>query len=519
MSVTVRYLVPGALNIPDSAGPDSWGVNIEQMIWGHRLINDQSPWLLLLEAIAIMSWRAQDKNLESIFLPFDKQHEDFDYRVPRRASLRRLLFQDPSLDAIVAHGDALTEDAKWERWRGSQPVASIQYLRDRFESFSAFHDAVDLLRAAVVEPERERRSTSRHLVPGGRDMVMADYGSTGGKVNNDRKFFARGGELVFLMLNRSGYAGQIEPLIRARILGAGGRWNRVAQLLQSKSTSEEPVTYRVGYLPLPAHRVYERLGEDWLALLSLDRLPDDQLSEPLMRLTGLAIVRYLIERSAEMLGRKADQPIPVDMAPAAASGLRRVSRERFQLHREMSRLAISKVVDEFAASEAWREAGSSGDPISRRKSLIKDVFSHPVEGRTTEPDAMIEDLRDAAISKHENHLGLMLAVQAERIGLSVSRPGQGRWYAANNGLLEALVLANVTAPIELEQFLERLWARYRLVIGPRVGRRELGQDAPFEQLRSNQKVFEERLRMLGFLERLSDDCAFVQNPFTGGGTA
>lgn len=511
-----RFQVDGALDVPESAGPDSWGVNIEQMIWGHRLINDQSPWLLLLEVLAIMSARASDKNQKSIFLPPGGKHERFAYNVPMRAELRDLLFQDHDLDAIATDGDTLSDEAKWDKWRGKRTIEEIAHLRDRFDKFSSFHDAVDLLRAAVVEPERDRRATSRHLIPGGPDMLMADYAVKDGKVTSDRKFFARGGELIFLMLNRSALAPKLEELVRRRLLSSKGRWNRVAKLLQRPATHPDDLStiqYKVGYLPLPQHFVYNRLAEDWTALLSLDQLPDDQLAEPLMRLTGLQVARYIIERSAEVLGRRPDQPIPVDMATTNASGLRRVSRERFQLHREMSRLAISRVVDEFAASIAWQQAGSAGDPTAHRKKLLLDVFSYKVDQKTIEPDRMIEKLKEEALSKHANHLGLMLGVQTERIGLAVSRVGQGRWYAANNGFLEAVVLATVTAPVELERFLEVVWEKYRLVIGPRVGQRELGTDAPFEQLRANQRVFEERLRMLGFLERLSDDCAFVRNPY------
>lgn len=515
MTQASRFKVAGAYDVPETAQPDSWKVNIEQMIWGHRLINDQTSWLLLLETLAIMGARGADKNVESIFAPPNGLHEEFAYQVPTRRDLRQILFQDHDLDAIARNGDDLSDDAKWDRWRGNRDPKEIAHLRERFEKFSSFHDAVDLLRAAVVEPERDRRPTSRHLVPGGVDMLMADYGLKGSdKVNNDRKFFARGGELVFLMLNRSKHAAELEALIRKRILTSGTRWNKVARLLQRPAGSDpDPVQYKIGYLPLREHPTYDKLAEDWVALLSLDQLPDDQLAEPLMRLTGLHVVRYLIERSAQILGRRLDQPIPIDMSTNSAAGLRRVSRERFQLHREMSRLAISKVIDEFAASQQWKETDEAGDPVAMRKKMLKDVFSHVVSPKTTDPKEMIEELRTEALTKHSNHLGLMLGTQTDRIGLGVTRPGQGRWYAANNGFLEALVLANVTAPVELEQHLEDLWRRYSFVIGPRVGQRELGTDAPFEQLRSNQRIFEERLRMLGFVERLSDDCAFVRNPY------
>ncbi|MEA3016760.1 MAG: hypothetical protein QOI38_1482, partial [Sphingomonadales bacterium] len=37
--------------------------------------------------------------------------------------------------------------------------------------------------------------------------------------------------------------------------------------------------------------------------------------------------------------------------------------------------------------------------------------------------------------------------------------------------------------------------------------------APMADLKENERRLEERLRVLGFLDRKSDDCAFVINPF------
>jgi hypothetical protein len=101
---------------------------------------------------------------------------------------------------------------------------------------------------------------------------------------------------------------------------------------------------------------------------------------------------------------------------------------------------------------------------------------------------------------------------ADQIGMAVARRGNGRWYAASDGMLEALVLANVTAPMEFEAFLDKLWARYGFVIGTDAARREFAE-GNYEHFRSNQRMFEDRLRILGLSKRLSDDCAFVINPF------
>ena len=97
-------------------------------------------------------------------------------------------------------------------------------VRLRFVSFAALRNAVALLRGAEVESERHRRPTSRHLTPRGVDMLTADYGENKNNgVNKDRRFFARGGELLYLMLNRSKHREHLEGLIKPRLLGRTSR--------------------------------------------------------------------------------------------------------------------------------------------------------------------------------------------------------------------------------------------------------------------------------------------------------
>ena len=94
----------------------------------------------------------------------------------------------------------------------------------------------------------------------------------------------------------------------------------------------------------------------------------------------------------------------------------------------------------------------------------------------------------------------------------MARRGSGRWYAASDGFLEALVLANVTAPVEFESFLDLIWRRYGFVVGTEAARVEYPQ-GNYEHFKTNQRLFEDRLRILGLSKRLSDDCGFVINPF------
>ena len=102
---------------------------------------------------------------------------------------------------------------------------------------------------------------------------------------------------------------------------------------------------------------------------------------------------------------------------------------------------------------------------------------------------------------------------AEARGL-VSRRGTNRLrYAPTDDLLKALIFANVPTRIEYGQFLARLYDRYGLIFGDREAYMELpSEDFDKRAFQANAKRLENRLKMLGMLRRLSDACAYVENP-------
>jgi hypothetical protein len=505
--------LPGALEPPADREikVEIW---LEQQIWGHRFYNDQTPWLLLLEALGVMAHRAADKNEDRIFPGLaNGKHESIHYAMAPRRALRGILFRDRHIDEI-ANRQTASDGAMWTEWfrrAGPDAQKELGYLRNRFACFGAFRNAVDLLRSCEIEPGRDRRPTSRHLAPRGPATLTADYGEgKKGPVNKDRRFFSRGGELLFLMLNRSGLAEKLEHPVRRRLLGDINRWNQLANLMQPHLL-EPPITFdNFGYLPLREHGTYRVLAEDWLTLLSLDALPDDNLPEPLMRLSGLAVIRYMLDRAAETLGT--ERPLlPLDMVSIDTVGVRKVSTDAYASHRNITRKAIQRVVEDLTSSDGWADAKRQPNPKKAVLDLVERRFDFRPDG-WPDVEQLPQEVVKAAISNHDSHLGRVVGLYAEKIGLAVARRGTGRWYAASDAILQALVLANVTRPMELETFLDRLHERYGMVIGSSLGQ-QVYANVNYEQLKTNQRHLEERLRVLGLLKRLSDDCAFVINAF------
>jgi hypothetical protein len=68
--------------------------------------------------------------------------------------------------------------------------------------------------------------------------------------------------------------------------------------------------------------------------------------------------------------------------------------------------------------------------------------------------------------------------------------------------------------MEFKDFLEALYQRYGIVVGDGQARDLIDSgNADQEDFSDNARRLEERLASLGLLKRLSDSCAYVENPF------
>ena len=79
--------------------------------------------------------------------------------------------------------------------------------------------------------------------------------------------------------------------------------------------------------------------------------------------------------------------------------------------------------------------------------------------------------------------------------------------------MKALILANVPVRVEYGEFLTLVFERYGLVFGDREALQVLNSEE-FDKraFQANSERLESRLRTLGMLRRLSDACAYVENP-------
>ena len=528
-----------ALDVPEGLINPRVGNWTQYGIWGLLLYDDQPPWFTLIECMHILFHR-QATNEENLFEALSKdmhgypKHEAVTYRIPVNLGLRYLLFRDLETVRVATHGSPRAE-AQWhsfsERTKSSATELGLSFthLPKVFDDVKSLNDALDLLKRTEIEAFSKKRWTSKHLLPLGPDMLFADVRE--GNWTADRRFVRRSGELLYLMLGRSRACvrDEVEALLRRRLLSQDSPWNQLARLIRGSGNTgvganEQTVELSTGYLPMPTLPVYDRLAEDWKALLSLSGKPIEDLLDPLMRLSALHQVIYILDRAqSTKTGSRADEfpPFVFELTGSARKNpVQRISAEQYGNHLMLPRQAIDAFIDAFSQSEHWR--GRLRTTMERRKATdtLQEMFRWKRDederaGRNDGPDAILESFRLSALKESKHTIWGTLSSQTKGAGMALSKGRAGTWYAPNDAFLEALVLANVTDPVELGVFLWKLYNRYRVVIGQEQAQRAFGSNAAIslDRLKINEQRLEQRLRVLGFVDRKSDACAFVVNPY------
>lgn len=502
----------------------------DEQIWGHRFYDDQTPWLVVLEFLNVFRSRAQ-LGLALNERVADSHHESIQYDMLRHEAVRRIIFNNPYL--LEVRQRVQSDGERWKAWL-AYVGDDFNYLEKRFNSFDEFCRVVEFFQGTAVELNSNKRWTSRFVYPYGPNCLYADLdgnGKGGSLGSNDRRFFARSGELLYLMFNRSKHRAELASKISSKLLNPQNQWNRLLTTLQPETNLVNESRLQnvdIGYLPYLSHPAYDRLAEDWLAMLALP-LPSESLLDPLVRISGLNLILYILasgvaaqrnEDPTEVANSINSRPkLVLDISSPKRGIVFELSRENYDANREVPARALRARLSRVIQSPEWQALEKKAEPVTAAIDVLQREFQWR-RSKDAAPPATItavwEELIADAEKRHNQHFAKILPNWSRHIGLSLARRGIGTWYAPNDALLKAIVLANVRDREEFHLFLKRLYERYGMVIGPAEAERAFEIPVDRQAFAENAARLELRLRALGLLQRLSDDCAYVRNPFIGG---
>lgn len=501
---------------------------VDENIWGHRLYDEQLPHLTVLEFLGALG-----SNLDKPLRPHEGLGGAFKFQPQRQIRLRGLLFNNPYVESISE--SAQPDEEKWRQWLerftlgstgNGDGVDDMAYLRHSFASFDDFAKAVELLRSSSFESRSNKRWSSKFVFPFGPDALYEDLEiDSKGKMSNDRRFFARTGELLYMMLTRAKRGAELGDILAARLFDREAPMNQLARAMQGAPQCADDYR-KSGYLPEAANPRFDQICEDWLSILAKD-MPIYDALEHLITISGLNMLLYFLERAKRVAGD--DDPVEVicEIVSKERTKVRALSGDSYQFNQGLPAKAVRAHVESIRADALWAKAASSEFPEAERVKLMRERFQWPSVDAVDDEDysgesadALVGKLAELALARHEQHIGKIHASWSRAIGLSSRRLSRRTRYAPNDRFLKSIVVTIVEDRMQFDEFLFEARRRYGLVLGDTEGARLV--DAKLvdqEELSQNRDNLEARLVGLGLVRRLSDSCSFVENPFAKGEVA
>ena len=511
---------------------------VDEAIWGHRLRQDQTGWLLVLEMLnvaqACLSSEAKDP-LADMGRPNAP-----DACPTLRVRFRNLLFllnqKAAELAAAVQH-KLLTSDDAWQQWLAyakeeydGPGIVDYAPLRERFDDFMQFERAIDLTRSTSIAGLEDGKGIfNRFIFPMAPEALYWETGikTNGGERQLDPTFntFTRAGTLLHIMLARSKSSPALRTLL-TQFLTRESQARRLVQLLQidENDTRKAPKTY----LPYEAHPRFDLLGEDFVSILSL-KCPDNDKLNWLVPLSALHLSLYHAEVAHEQVLLK-NLPVPLicEIVASRKTVVRQLSLDSLDENSDLARRAVDLFLKTKFASADWTAIVAADVPAEEKIEQACDYIRKTLrpsdkeieEGKVT---GHVEVLQNEIVrffhDRHAREFARVHFKYGQEAGL-VSKRGTNRYrYAPTDQLLQSIVLANVPEERPFEEFLDRLFERYGIVVGPRqqealkaAGYVEISEAVTGQAFRHNQVRLESRLKSMGMLRRLSDSQAYVLNP-------
>lgn len=496
--------------------PSMW---VDEAIWGHRLYDEQTPWFIYLE---FMNVYCHARSQGSIFQEAD--YNTLSYTPAHRLYLRNILFNYPLTKMEQICKKTAGEAQQWETWitemeESQQGLVNpdFNYLKNHFETFAEFVEVIKVLHSTSLEMTSNKRWTSKFVFPYSPEALYEDLDKKAR--TNDRRFFGRTGELLYLMFCRARNKSELSDLIEKRLFQQKTVWNTVIQCLQPDNEAL-PKEKEGGFLPYQSHSLFDELASDWVSILKLD-IPPYDLIPHLVRITGFHMMRYQQQISRELLEHNRKSYFIAEVVAPKKTMVRELSVESYQENNVLSAKAVDKYISDIENSDEWRDALQGSTPYNSCYQILKRTALWPRKEQdydgVPDPSDLLSAFRDKARTRHTQHISNIHRVYGREIGL-VSKRGTNRLrYAPTDAFFKTLVLSTVKKRMELEQFLQTLNDNYGLILGSagaEIYSNIVDCDYDKKAFQGNSERLEQRLSSIGLLKRLSDGCAYVINPFS-----
>lgn len=526
-------------------------------VWGHRLRDGQNWMEYLLEFLNVLAGfeyeLGQGINVGTT-TPSTKQS----YRKFTRLGLRRFVFYDER--EKTRH--PLDDEAR------RRLLDTLQTLVVTNKS-QATHDSLKLARSllqAFTAVAAQRSWYAKSLFPAHHNLLFwealrkgatkrtntqqaMDSLAQADKISfSDRNFFARGGEIYYLILSA---ATEREPTRRRRIAEnlrhllhdhhqALGKladlveesWQGV-QAQHNNGANGQEIQGELGWIPDPNAAFYTIIAQDVDTLLQA-KLDSLEMLDLLAHLICFHLTLYIYHHAQN----GARPLLLIDALDGADGGvIRRVSATCYKAcEGQIVQRARNYVVDCVQSwsqqaptpdwiDHLWRETKSHFSLGTKDKDFVKVVnqLEEKYNQGILDKQGMLNSYNDLLLKPlldelNEHFLGVHRKL-AKSIALVAPRKGGNERFVLGDTLLKTLTLANMPNPsLTYDAFLVRLYERYGLVVGAEqaeqaglFARHRINADS----YNRNRSALLETMKRTGLAVEYSDATAMVQGVLSG----
>jgi len=485
---------------------------LQELIWFHRIKTDQDKELLTLEFLNVCASHANEEKL------FDKTLTTAKYR--KDMQVRNIIYNFPELESIVHSSDE--ENVKWrkietELLKKLELPYNYGYLKERFESVDVFFTSVSLLRKASLGMNTSRRWTSKFIFPFSFETMFIDVDNRKDTFSMDRRFFSRGGEVLYIMISRAKNADVLKILMLDIFKNSqqNRRWDSLLATLRDDDHNIYSNDTKLGFLSEDSHTVYDELVDDLISLLKSD-IPHNDLFEHFSSIASFYMVHFILTVSLEhtkfssLKSEEEKVVYPIELLAPRSDHVRRSSRQIYKTNEDLPLEALKTVFNGYMAS---LESISDRDELDKK---LNNEMNYKLEDSDDEDEFDLAKIKNEIwkeISKKaKGDLLQIHRVLLKGTGLASVKKTNSYRYLANDEWLKTLVLINVESRLPFHDFIDILYDKYGFIISNKHSVLLLETYSENDYKKNEARLFE-RLRALGLLESKSDGYAYVINRY------
>lgn len=540
---------------------------ISERIWGHRFQSGQRGIEYVLEFLNIIA--GTNYKLDAEF-----------YQRKKMLNFRQFVFEGHKDGAATKGKQAFVTFSEEQKEKLKQELNMTDVDLDDVQTF--FKNLKIEHFSAEGKPS-DRSWFAESLFPLNESLLFFEVRNKDGQIDYERNFFARGGELYYLMLT---YGTKDNEELRESIelnfkrLMQGNKniesiVHNICDSLNDSATFNRHNGYQKGAallqkteklikkypeiakretpsLPLKEKALYNTMAEDLNALLSANI----DLHEAIELLTSLVcfhIYIYMLDQ-ASLKVPEHNMLLFVDCLDGQNSHIKSLAQNSFkdserlvkESFNKFTEESIDKVLPKKLANEkiqAWQALGEQSSKkdifecyapffeelkYKNLQKANKQRLLDALHAKTLDQSYRLlkQTMLNIALEEQKKQQFPILRTISRDGGFMIASRGVPYRYILNDSLLSALVFAVLRDRLEMpfQQFTHTLYERYKIVIGEY----EAQNSGIYEREQINLRSFKQneinlrnKLRKNGLLEEYSDATALIKNPYksTKGGYA